>query len=504
MQGSISIRRMFTDRWHHLPIGRQLLLVVSSILAMFVLTFLAYDYRVRMKRHLDEKRIALTEEAKTLYESILFVQPNGSEGIQDLVDNVCARMNTSDSPGHHIAVEWNGWQFQAKSHGHASQENMAAMHAAAGTSQPNRSLKAQTLSSGISATQKADAIVLGQFEGLAGTVYISERRSAVVNATRRSLAIQMIAVLAIGVIAAVVANVVLRQLIAKPIQGFVRTLKSVASGDLSVNASTRSCMELRYLAEQMNMMTQSLNDAAIDHRVHMEKARQIQQHLLPKPKKRPGIEVAELFEPAAEVGGDYFDVVSLADDRYLLCLADVTGHGVPAAMAATVIKSLVLEAIQFSENPAEILTRINRRYIEIIMPGHFATMVVLVVDTVKCTVSYANAGHEPPFIQRPGGKVERLLEGGLVLGIDESETYTEELLPLERGTRLVVVSDGVTEAFDPADKQFGSERVAGTMAESRCGTVYELVECFVEKLKQFRKSRLALDDTTLLVAELVS
>ena len=100
VQSSISKKRKFTDRWHHLPIGRQLLLVVSSVLAMFVLAFLAYDYRVRMKRHLDEKRIALTEEAKTLYESILFVQPNGSEGIQDLVDNVCARMNTSDSPGH--------------------------------------------------------------------------------------------------------------------------------------------------------------------------------------------------------------------------------------------------------------------------------------------------------------------------------------------------------------------------------------------------------------------
>ena len=119
-------------------------------------------------------------------------------------------------------------------------------------------------------SKAASMHVVGTFTGPAGTVYISEKRSAVVGATRRSLLIQMFAVLLLGAIAAFLVSAVLRQLIAKPIQGFVSALQSVASGDLSVMARTRSCRELSYLADQINAMTEALDHAQRDHRVHME------------------------------------------------------------------------------------------------------------------------------------------------------------------------------------------------------------------------------------------
>jgi len=93
----------------------------------------------------------------------------------------------------------------------------------------------------------------------------------------------------------------------------------------------------------------------------MKKAQDIQQHLRPAHGEIEGIKTAELFEPADDVGGDYCDVISLNEHQCLLCLADVSGHGVPAAMAATVIKAFVLEAIEVTSSPAEILNRINRR-----------------------------------------------------------------------------------------------------------------------------------------------
>ncbi|XZE55841.1 PP2C family protein-serine/threonine phosphatase [Planctomycetaceae bacterium SH139] len=478
----------FKHRWHQLPISRQLLVLVNAILFGFVVLFLFVDYRVRMDRHLNEKQIALTEEAKTMYESLLVAEPHGGEAIQNLVDNVCARMNTDDSPGHHIAADWRGLPYQAVSHGHASNEMLLAMRSAAD------SADAESNANG--------ALVVGAFAGPAGTVYISEKRSAVVGTTRRSLLTQMLAVLLLGAIAAFVVSAVLRQLIAKPIQGFVSALRSVAAGDLSVIARTRSCRELSYLADQINSMTEALDHAQRDHRVHMEKARQIQQNLRPTVNGLVGIDVAELFEPADDVGGDYYDVIPLSDGRYLLCVADVSGHGVPATMAATLLKAFVSEAAKKSTSPAAILTDVNERYCEYVMMGHFATMTLLVVDPRHRQLTYANAGHELPFLQIGDATPTRLSVGDLILGVEEDTHYDEETILLPDTARLVIVSDGVTEAFDPSEEQFGTERIEAIMNTTKTRNAEELVAAFESSLEAFRRGRKAFDDTTLLVAQL--
>ncbi|TWU39880.1 Phosphoserine phosphatase RsbU [Novipirellula aureliae] len=478
----------FKHRWHQLPISRQLLVLVNAILFGFVVLFLVVDYRVRMDRHLNEKQIALTEEAKTMYESLLVAEPHGSEAIQKLVDNVCARMNADDSPGHHIASDWRGLPYQAVSHGHASDEMLLAMRSAA--------------DSAVDKSNATDAIVVGAFAGPSGTVYISEKRSAVVDATRQSLLIQMLAVLLLGAIASFVVSAVLRQLIAKPIQGFVSALRSVAVGDLSVIARTRSCRELSYLADQINAMTEALDHAQRDHRVHMEKARQIQQNLRPTVNGLVGIDVAELFEPADDVGGDYYDVIPLSDGQSLLCVADVSGHGVPAAMAATLLKAFVSEAAKKSSSPAAILTDVNQRYCEYVMMGHFATMALLVVDPKRRQLTYANAGHEFPFLQIGSDTPMRLNVGDLILGVEDDTHYDEETIPIGDSARLVIVSDGVTEAFDPSDEQYGTERIEQLMSNVPTVNAHELIQEFEASLETFRKGRKAFDDTTLLVAQL--
>ncbi|QDV55400.1 PP2C family protein-serine/threonine phosphatase [Rosistilla oblonga] len=478
----------FKHRWHQLPISRQLLVLVNAILFGFVVLFLVVDYRVRMDRHLNQKQIALTEEAKTMYESLLVAEPHGVEAIQNLVDNVCARMNTDDSPGHHIAADWRGLPYQAVSHGHASDEMLLAMRSAADST--------------VARSNATGALVVGSFTGPAGTVYISEKRSAVVGATRRSLLIQMFGVLLLGGITAFVVSAVLRQLIAKPIQGFVSALGSVAAGDLSVIARTRSCRELSYLADQINSMTEALDHAQRDHRVHMEKARQIQQNLRPTVNGLVGIDVAELFEPADDVGGDYYDVIPLSDGQYLLCVADVSGHGVPAAMAATLLKAFVSEAAKKSSSPAQILTDVNERYCEYVMMGHFATMTLLVVDPKRRQLTYANAGHELPFLQIGSETPVRLNVGDLILGVEDDTHYSEETIQLGDASRLVIVSDGVTEAFDPSEEQYGTDRIEQLMNTVKRCNARELVDAFESSIETFRKGRKAFDDTTLLVAQL--
>lgn len=480
--------KTITNRWHQLPISRQLLFLVNAILIGLVAVFLVGDYRIRMSRRIGEKQIALTEEAKTMYESLLVTEAGGGDAIQDLVDNVCARMNTDDSPGHHIAADWRGLPYQAVSHGHASDQMLEAMKAEA---------------NGIASKMpEIPTIVVGSFSGPAGTVYISELRSAVVDATRQSLLRQTIAIMALAAIAAVIVSIMLRQLIAKPIEKLVSALRLVASGDLSAIAHTRSCKELSFLADQINSMTEALDHAQRDHRLHMDKARQIQQNLRPDLANFDGLDVAELFEPAEDVGGDYYDVISLPDDRYLLCVADVSGHGVPAAMAATLLKAFVSEAAKKSSSPAEILTDVNQRYCEYVVLGHFATMTLLVVDPKNHRMTYANAGHELPFVQMGKEAPVRLNIGDLILGVEEDTHYDEETIELRGAARIVIVSDGVTEAFDPSEEQYGTDRIEELMSNVPTSNARELVQEFEASLDTFRKGRKAFDDTTLLVAQL--
>jgi len=472
--------------WKRLPLRRQLMLAVNGLLLLVVVLFLVVGHGVRIREAKQEKRIALTEEAKTVYESIDTIANRGNEAIQQLIDDVCARMNSSESPGHHIAVEWQGSSMQAKSHGRASHDMFRAMRAAAGDSNH----------------PPADSysLVAVKFAGPHGAIYVSESESSALRGARQELLRQVIVVLFGSALAGLMVHLVLRGVITKPLRRLVDTLGRIGDGDLEAKADERSCEELTYLSEQLNAMTKKLATADRDRRLHMKKARDIQQHLRPTDGEIEGIETAELFEPADDVGGDYYDVIPLGKGECLLCLADVSGHGVPAAMAATVIKALVLEALEVTRSPAEILNRINRRYAEIIVPGHFATMVIVVANQGEMILSCANAGHEPPFIHEPGQSVRRLSVSNLLLGVDEQTAYTEQNVSITSGTTVVLVSDGVTEAFDPNEKQFGTERVGQVMAESSATSPRQLVSEFVEALARFRGSRPPFDDTTLLAA----
>lgn len=472
-----------------MSINRQLLIAVNSILIVVASVLLLFDYHYQFGRQVHQKQIALTEEAKTIYESLLALETDGVNGLQGLVDNICARMNAEDSPGHHIAADWRGREIQAVSHGHASPDMFAAMRAAS---------EAET-----GGANMTDSIVVGSFAGRAGTVFVSETESSVVAEARQSLIMHVAGGIGLAVVAAFIVNVVLQRVISSPMHGLVNALCDVADGNLSVIAEAGSCKELTYLADQINVMTRSLESAEKDRRFHMEKAREVQQHLLPAENEWPGLRVASLFEPAEDVGGDYFDVLSLSDHKYLICIADVTGHGVPAAMAAAIIKTLVQQAIEVSHRPADVLHHVNRGYTRIILPGHLATMVVIVIDARHLTITYANAGHEPPLLQLRSGKIRSLETADLLLGVDEDASYCEERLDVPSGAKVALLSDGVTEAFDPGGNQFGIERVLESMNGGNGLSATEIVHRLSADLNSFRRARPAFDDTTLVVAELL-
>ena len=276
-------------RWHLLPINRQLIALVYVILLCFVVALLTVDHAMLTDRILTEKQSVLANEARTLYEGLRVVEHHGDTAIQAFVDNVGDGMNTSESVGHHIEVNWNRKQYASRAR---------KLYA-----DPVRSISLPA-SDSVAGDSIAEAEeIIGTFKGPSGSVQVLERRDSVFIASQYSLLSQTLGLLTLGVIAAFATSVVLRQLVTKPIQRLVSTLQCIATGDLSVIAQTRSCQELRYLAQQINCMTRSLEHAQRDHRLHMDKARQIQQNLRPSLTKLAGVDIAEVFEPADDVGG---------------------------------------------------------------------------------------------------------------------------------------------------------------------------------------------------------
>lgn len=476
--------------WRRLPLARQLLLAVNSFLLVIVGGFLFVDHGLRVRREVQQTRVALAEEAKTLYESAVAIEGENTDAVQKLVDSVCARMNSVESPGHHIALQWQDEFLQARSHGRSSPEMFDAMMAAA--------------SGHADMEPMAASMVVGSFDGPAGQVFVSEQRSNILAVARDALVRQMVAVFLAGSLAAFLVNLVLRKIVTKPIRGLVTSLQSIGDGNLKSRVDVHSCRELTYLGEQFNDMAGKLDAAERDRHVHMAKARAIQQNLRPSSQVIQGLNIAELFEPADDVGGDYYDVIRLGKDSTLLCIADVSGHGVPAAMAATLLKAFVTEAAKLSHHPAEILTRVNQQYHEYVMMGHFATMVLVRIDIAEKRLVYANAGHELPFLQCGNAPIRRLEYSDLILGVEDDTTYEERCQPICVGAKLVLVSDGVTEAFDPDENQFGTRRVNQAIEQGVDDNAADLVARLASDLDAFRNGRMAFDDTTLVVAELVS
>jgi sigma-B regulation protein RsbU (phosphoserine phosphatase) len=190
----------------------------------------------------------------------------------------------------------------------------------------------------------------------------------------------------------------------------------------------------------------------------LETARQIQQSILPKRTPTvPGLSIATHYDSMAEVAGDLFDFVITPSGQLGVLVADVSGHGVPAAIVASMVKIALAVQEGNVEDPGAVLTRMNRA-----LCGRFelayVTAVFALIDPAAGTLTYASAGHPSPFLRRAGGGLESLDERGIVLGFIPDATYTSAVLrDLAAGDRVVFYTDGITEAAR-ADGEFFGDR----------------------------------------------
>ena len=204
-----------------------------------------------------------------------------------------------------------------------------------------------------------------------------------------------------------------------------------------------------------------------EQREHMERdsreARFIQESLLPRSSPYlPGFALEAVTVPAGDVGGDWYDYIELGDDRWGVVLADVSGKGMAAALLMSATRGILRSLAQTAQSPAEVLRRLNCVLRDDFPAGRYVTMVYGILDAKQHTFTFANAGHPHPVLIQ--GNEAVLVDGvsGLPLGLRESE-YHDRVVALRNGVKLVMYSDGISEAENFNEEEFGSRRICEHM-----------------------------------------
>ena len=234
----------------------------------------------------------------------------------------------------------------------------------------------------------------------------------------------------------------------------------------------------------------------------MKLAYKIQMGLLPQAAPEiAGYDIWGRSIPAQDVGGDYYDFILRGDDRLGICLGDVSGKGMPAALLVANIQAALRGNVSQGLPPGECLERSNAHLLASMNPDRFVTLFYGVLDGKAHEVCYANAGHNRPFVFRAGGRPERLGIGGVALGCLDQATYTEGRAMLDPGDILLVYSDGITEAIDKEEGLFGEERLADLVVANAGDTAERLVERIVEAVREHAGELPQMDDMTAVVVK---
>jgi serine phosphatase RsbU (regulator of sigma subunit) len=234
----------------------------------------------------------------------------------------------------------------------------------------------------------------------------------------------------------------------------------------------------------------------------LAQAAEIQGRMLPeRAPVVPGAELAGFNMACRTVGGDYYDFFTYPDGRVALALGDVSGKGMPASLMMMALQARVHVLAEDPSNLAHFMTRINKATCATCPSNRFITFFFSVLNAVTGELAYANAGHNPPILMRSNGDVEMLEGGGPVLGILSIAPYSEMHAQVDHGDMLVLYSDGVTEANNPAYDEFDEERFIEVLKAHRTLPAAEIVQAVIKAVTEFAAGAPQADDITLLVAK---
>jgi sigma-B regulation protein RsbU (phosphoserine phosphatase) len=239
----------------------------------------------------------------------------------------------------------------------------------------------------------------------------------------------------------------------------------------------------------------------------LELSQAIQKALLPQGVPAiPGLDLAFFSRPSQILGGDYFDFLQFRDGVPGLAIADVVGHGISASLLMASIQTALRTLVPESDSPSDVLQRVNRFLLHNV---HFTTFVTIFLGRFNngtCTLNYCNAGHNPPLIfrkQETGrNPVSWLQPTGAAIGLVEEFQISSETITLALGDILLLYTDGVTEAVNLQEEEFGRERLAALVRQESDLSAKELVQALRHMLREFTNGQPLADDTTIVACKI--
>jgi len=256
---------------------------------------------------------------------------------------------------------------------------------------------------------------------------------------------------------------------------------------------------LRVLNEQMKR-SRELREKRLNEQLEQQEAAQIQRALMPGEIAAPdGLRIVASSQSARTVGGDYYDVIRIDEERLGICIADVMGKGLGAALLMSNLQAAVRMLAPQMTDSSELCNRVNEVISANSVPGKFITFFYCVVDLKQMRISYTNAGHNWPILARADGNCERLSTEDAVLGTLRQWKYHQEQADLRSGDRLVLFTDGITECANAEDAEFGEERLLGLVSQHVQLPADQLKDLILESARAHCNGMMN-DDATLIAA----
>jgi serine phosphatase RsbU (regulator of sigma subunit) len=337
------------------------------------------------------------------------------------------------------------------------------------------------------------------------------------NINQRIDRLQTLFIWILGVVAVVVLGFSywVARSITRPVQALTRGAKVIGAGNLDYNVNIQTGDEIEELANSFNKMAQDLKGqmeiirltTAEKERVQkeLEIAKGIQQSFLPESAPLiAGFDLAGLNTPALEVGGDFYDFIPVGLDKWGLVIADVSGKGVPAALFMALSRTLIRANATDKVTPAGAIRRANDMISENGRANMFVTLFYGVLDPVRKTLAYVNAGHNPPLVLGQGGvEITLLAARGVALGIMSDIEFEEKEIALHQGDILVLYTDGVTEAINRKQEMFGNDRIGRLVEANHHLSAREIIKLIEREVASFSEGQPQFDDITLLLVKVL-
>ncbi len=233
--------------------------------------------------------------------------------------------------------------------------------------------------------------------------------------------------------------------------------------------------------------------------LELQDAREIQDHLLPKTLPEiPGFELAAVTRPLRAVGGDYYNIVPIDEHRTSICIADVAGKGMPAALLMSSLQATLQSLSTQNLEPREMCHRLNRILCALTPVGKFISLFYGVLDNTERRFTYCNAGHNAPIMIRADGDSVELGADGAVLGQFPDWQYGQSQVDVRNGDRVMLFTDGLVEARDTNEDEFGEQNLVLSARENPESSAHELLELLMNKASRHCRGEFQ-DDASLIV-----